>query len=318
MNEKILYRFITCNATQEEEKAVLDWLDADPDNRRELDRLDALFAAGLYEGMLDAGRKPAAPLKKRAPLRRRILGWTAAAAAVIAVSFALGSLMTSKRMEGYIGQTTAIEVPAGQRMHITLGDNTSVWLNAGTRIEYPSVFMGKERRVKVEGEAMFDVEYDARKPFVVETFACDVRVLGTKFNVAADRAAGSFSTALIRGSVSVSSRLVPSESITIAPDETVTLVEGHLRHGTIRDRDAYRWPDGIISIYGLDFAELMAKFERAYGVRIVIERGKLPAVNYTSGKIRVSDGIDHALKVLQMASEFSYRRDTGNNSIIIY
>lgn len=33
---------------------------------------------------------------------------------------------------------------------------------------------------------MFEVEHDAARPFIVETFACDAEVLGTKFNILAD------------------------------------------------------------------------------------------------------------------------------------
>ena len=54
---------------------------------------------------------------------------------------------------------------------------------------------------------MFDVEPDTDRPFIVETFACDVKVLGTHFNVIADEANGLFSAALFRGKVAVLSHL---------------------------------------------------------------------------------------------------------------
>lgn len=48
--------------------------------------------------------------------------------------------------------------------------------------------------MKLSGEAMFNVEHDAAHPFIVETFACDVEVLGTKFNVTADELTHDFTT----------------------------------------------------------------------------------------------------------------------------
>lgn len=53
--------------------------------------------------------------------------------------------------------------------------------------------------MKLSGEAVFDVEHDEDRPFVVETFASDIRVLGTKFNVIADERHQRFSTALLPG-----------------------------------------------------------------------------------------------------------------------
>ena len=66
------------------------------------------------------------------------------------------------------------------------------------------------------GEGYFEVAHDERKPFVVETGQYDVRVLGTTFNVYAydnDRAA--FETALMEGSVEVSSRSDASQRLVL-------------------------------------------------------------------------------------------------------
>ena len=43
----------------------------------------------------------------------------------------------------------------------------------------------------------------------------------------------------------------------------------------------------------------------------------MPTISYTRGKIRISDGIDHALEVLQVAADFVYERDFDKNTIII-
>lgn len=78
-----------------------------------------------------------------------------------------------------------VEVPAGRQFQLTLADGSEVWLNAGTVLEYPASFEGeKERRVRLEGEAFFEVERDSVHPFLVEFGKEEcVRVLGTSFNV---------------------------------------------------------------------------------------------------------------------------------------
>jgi ferric-dicitrate binding protein FerR (iron transport regulator) len=50
-------------------------------------------------------------------------------------------------------------------------------------LQYPHRF-GEERRVRLVGEAFFEVE-EHSTPFIVQTFNAEVTVLGTTFNVKA-------------------------------------------------------------------------------------------------------------------------------------
>ena len=189
-------------------------------------------------------------------------------------------------------------------------------LNSGSRIVYPSIFVGKERRIQLYGEAMFDVEPDTDRPFIVETFACDVKVLGTHFNVIADEAKNLFSTALFRGKVAVLSHL-SDESVLMDENSVVNLKNGHLQIVPIEDPDEYRWPEGIITLNKMPFDQIVEKLEKYYDVKIVIKRPELPVIKYQSCKIRVSDGINHAMQLLQMASDFTYTYDEIENIIRI-
>ena len=91
-------------------------------------------------------------------------------------------------------------VPAGESYKIVLSDGTEVWLNAATRLRFPSRFYGKQREVYVEGEAYFKVAKDAAHPFIVHTTLTQVQVLGTSFNINTYEA-GNVKTALVEGKV---------------------------------------------------------------------------------------------------------------------
>ena len=128
-----------------------------------------------------------------------------------------GRMFPDERMQQVV-------VPAGQRVELRLADGTKVWLNSKSRLEYPSSFGRRSRRVTLCGEGYFEVAHDERKPFVVETGQYDVRVLGTTFNVYAydnDRAA--FETALMEGSVEVSSRSDASQRLVLQPNEAAVM-----------------------------------------------------------------------------------------------
>lgn len=314
-----LCKYLENRADEAEMREVIEWLDADPAHRRELDELDRALWASALSGRLTerpaAAERPAA--KRPAGLWRRIGRHAMRLAAVLALGFAGAELISAYRVGELSRRTTTLEVPVGRHLNMTLADGTTVWLNAGTKLEYPAVFAGKERRVKVSGEAMFDVAHDARHPFVVETFACDVEVLGTKFDVVADEAESRFSASLLRGSVKVTSRLDPSEQYVLRPDESVHLVGGHLSRRILEDKEDFLWTDGIISIKGHDFGQLMERFERSFGVKIVVERERMPQIDYNHGKIRISDGVDSALRLLHMASDFTYVKDSENDVITI-
>ena len=203
-------------------------------------------------------------------------------------------------------------------MQMTLADGTLVHLNAGTTLEYPVVFSHKDRRVKLTGEALFEVAHDAKHPFIVETFATNLQVLGTKFNVLADPNNEVFSTTLIEGKVKVTNRNDPAESIIMQPNDMVVLENGRLYKERVPDFADLCWTEGLIHLKKMPFDELMAIFERAFDVRIEIEREPLPQIDVMSGEVRISDGVDYALHVLQLvSSEFTYTRDEKTNVIVI-
>ena len=94
---------------------------------------------------------------------------------------------------------------------------------------------------------MFEVEHDASRPFIVETFACDAEVLGTKFNILADARTADFSAALLEGRLKISNRLVGGESFILSPNDQIDLVDGHLKLNRKTLPDPYAGVPGVIN-----------------------------------------------------------------------
>lgn len=74
-------------------------------------------------------------------------------------------------------------IPRGKRSVLTFSDGSKVWVNAGTRVIYPTEFEKDKREIYVDGEIYIEVARDEERPFYVRTKDMNVRVLGTKFNV---------------------------------------------------------------------------------------------------------------------------------------
>lgn len=315
MEQELLFRYFRGETSQEEEGRILSWVEESPANRAEFRKAHLLFA-GLALYAPAPASDTARPKPRRTLLRIARYAVRTAAAVIVMVGAAyLGKVAYHHSLAE---REMSVSVPAGQRMQVTLADGTLVQLNAGTTLEYPVVFSRKSRRVKLSGEALFEVTHDPSHPFIVETFATDIQVLGTKFNVLADSGNEMFSTTLVEGRVKVTSRKDPAESIILQPNDKVVLENGRLYKERVPDFADLCWTEGLIHLKKMPFDELMSIFERAFDVRIEIAREALPQINVMSGDIRISDGVDYALHVVQQVSTgFTYVRDEKSNVITI-
>lgn len=317
MDTYLLIKYLKCSTTPEEEAEVRRWLADDPDGSHAKQYSDAHF---LYEGIVLHSRKTDSVRKSGVSGVRKAVRYAAGIAAAVILTVTVGFIAERHTFDRLSARTETIYVPAGKSMQLTLEDGTTLWLNSGTEIEYPAVFSRKSREVKLySGEVLFDVAKDEKRPFTVDTYASTISVLGTRFNVSVDQEMGGFSTALLRGAVKVRSKLRDGEEYRLYPNQMVRLSnDNHLYVEQIKDPESIEcWTDGLIDISSLPFDRLMHRFELVYDVNIVIERDTMPEISYLSGKVRVSDGIEHALDMLELASDFTYKYDRQTNTVII-
>lgn len=114
-------------------------------------------------------------------------------------------------------QYNTLSNPRGSKViDITLADGSRAWLNAGSSLTYPVAFTGNERKVKITGEAYFEVTRDKTKPFKVSKEDIDIKVLGTHFNVNTYNDENDQRITLLEGSVDVSSY---QNSLIIKPNQ---------------------------------------------------------------------------------------------------
>lgn len=158
------------------------------DRRRLAELLDGIRVGPGVDAMADGMREAVwADVRsriRRRGIRMRIVRYAAAAAVMAGVvcgSWFMGGRRTESRLVA-AAQPVSVSTPLGVKSDVVLPDGSRVRLNGGTRIVYPALF-GDERRVEVDGEAYFEVEHDARRPFVVVTGQVVSTVLGTTFNV---------------------------------------------------------------------------------------------------------------------------------------
>lgn len=307
MDRNSLIRYFSGEASESEKEALHQWLEEGKQNKDTFIKERICFDATV---LLE---NPPRVSKKSFTLHPYIKE-TMRIAAAIAVLFLSFSVYDNYQVKQLSKIYQLVSAPAGNRSSILLPDGTHVWINANTTLQYPLAFSKTNREVKLNGEAYFEVVKDS-KPFIVKTEKYDVEVLGTTFSVESYAGKENFQTVLYTGKV----KLFNAESLTdifLNPGETAQLVGNSLSVYPTIDVNSYRWKDGLLFIENKAFADIMKLFEKYYNVQIVIENHEVYDLKY-QGKLRISDGIDHALRVLQQDYFFKYKREENTNIIYI-
>ncbi|MDR1156418.1 MAG: FecR domain-containing protein [Bacteroidales bacterium] len=242
----------------------------------------------------------------------RVAGYAAAVTLLVFVTWKTTVSTISKSTEQAVVRQE-LYTPAGQRARITLPDGSTVWLNAGSTLHYPSVF-ADERRVSLMGEAFFDVVHDASKPFVVATDLFEITALGTQFNVYSYPDAEYVSTSLVDGSVEVRSPGKPSGMI-LKPNQQLVYANGQFRMEDL-DKDQLLWKEGIYTFKGQNLENIISKLELYYDVEIVVTNPQILRYQYT-GKFRQRDGAMEILRIIQKIHRFKIYKDEELNRITL-
>lgn len=313
MNRDILYRFFKGHASIAEMKLVKEWIENSDENRKSFYSERRLFDVETLVNSSELNALLGKKGRRRRLFVRECLKIVSVIVITVCVTVAFLSIKENNGNMDMVMQT--ITVPAGQRLNLGLPDGTDVWLNAGTQIQYPVTFTKGKREVILDGEAYFEVAHNEKRPFVVHTSMMDVEVLGTKFNVEAYSKRKVFETSLMEGRVNVKSLTNGNVSI-LFPHYKATLKDGRFIINQINDYNVYRWKEGLYCFKNKPFIEIVSDLERYYDLKIQMDKFSIAGIKLT-GKFRIADGLDYALRVLQNDVPFNYQRNKENDIIYI-
>lgn len=207
----------------------------------------------------------------------------------------------------------SIEMEWGQMSKMTLSDGTKIWLNAGTKLEYPTTFDSQKRSVRLNGEAQFKVAHNNKIPFEVVTKTGIIKVYGTTFNVASYDDDPEMVVTLIEGKVAIENDkgdqlaiLKPSEQISISKQT------GEAKLKLVDTQFYSSWIDGKILLQETKLADLAILLKRWYNVDISL-------VGENTGDLRISGTIikdkplDPFLKILARMYGIKYETKSNND-----
>lgn len=230
------------------------------------------------------------------------------------------------------GSKNEVSTRAGSHSKVVLPDGSSVWLNAGSKLEYDKNFDKEIREVALEGEAYFDVTKDPSRPFVIHTQKFNIKVLGTAFNVKSYKGDKSSETSLIHGSIEVTMKDHPEQKIMLKPADKLVVLnddmqlispdkKGAKQPQVVMSKINYfdssiietSWVENRLIFRNEAFAELAVDMERKYGMRFRFENEEAKLLTF-DGNFK-NETVNQALQALQLANYFSYTIE--NETIVI-
>ena len=191
-------------------------------------------------------------------------------------------------------------VPYGKQSKVILSDGTVVWLNAGSRLFYPSKFGKKERSVYIDGEAFFEVTKNEHLPFVLKMHYSEIKVLGTSFNVKSYSEEKEDEAILVEGSISLRPTksylhkdiiLKPEERIVVDSDKSYTISSVDLEK-------MISWRKGILRLKEESLQIVINQISKFYGVNIKCNNEELFTDKKITGKLDLSRGCYKTLETL--------------------
>lgn len=200
-----------------------------------------------------------------------------------------------------------ITIPRGAGLYrVVLSDGSVIWLNSDSRLEYPEKFGKGERRVRIGGEAFFDVVRDTTRPFVVETELQSVSVLGTEFNVSAYPSEPVLTT-LASGKVKVMP-VSGVDSVVLSPGEqsVLSVNADSLSVRRVRISDVVAWKDGMINIENMSLGEILKIVSRAYDVDFELVPVRVGDV-VLRGSISSDESLEVFLAVLSKVADVKFK-----------
>ncbi len=215
-------------------------------------------------------------------------------------------------VSGGVGKVewASVDVPRGTTGYQELADGTKIWLNAGSRLEYPVKFKGRKRDVKLYGEGFFDVAPNKRKPFAVQTRHMTTEVVGTEFNISCYGNQKNENVTVLSGSVDVTTS--DSKTHNLVPDRHLThrIEDGHTEIQEVDAASMIRWMDDGLVFENSTLEDILCALQRKYDFKVVADPAVMTGALYRM-KFVNGEPLEYMLDVVHSVAGHPYRFENG-------
>ena len=278
--DDLLAKQLAGENSPDEAAAVQAWLTQSPDNQHYFAGLQQLWddvpsAAAQPPRAVDTeaallrvkGQLRAQPRIGVVPMRTSWARWAAAAAVLVAIA-AVWLLRPAGAEQPDLASTAAPRTE-------TLADGSVVTLNRQSSLVAAEGFNRRERRMRLQGEAFFQVKPDVERPFVVEAQEVEIKVVGTAFNVDESSRPGQVVVSVTEGKVQVTAA---AQSLLLVPGERAAYdlaTRSLTRLTDVPGPNDLAYKTRVFHFVGTPLSEVVARLSAVYGVDISLKNKAL-------------------------------------------
>jgi ferric-dicitrate binding protein FerR (iron transport regulator) len=240
----------------------------------------------------------------------------AAAAAVIILAAGIGYISILKKPVKQL-----VFVAEKHRKTLKLPDGSLVYLEPGSTLKYTGNFGKEERTVALTGEAFFEVEHNAKFPFIVASSLINTTVLGTSFNMEA-RDTAEARVVVLTGMVQVQANdNADNDGKEVILTANKRAVYNNITH-TLQMSDApedakfYTQKQQGRFIYdGADLIKVVNDLQRYYNINVTVDQKLEHCAFY--GDVNTVDDLEKALTLIAVSLNAKISKDSSGNGYLI-
>ena len=166
---------------------------------------------------------------------------------------------------------------------VILPDGTTVKMNASSTLQYPAQFAAGSRKVKLSGEAYFEVVHDAVNPFILELNNMEVEDLGTSFMISAYPGKAGVEVNVTSGSVRLRDKNQKEETLLMAGWSGKYRSENDIIEvANSLDANYLSWITKEVSFHHTPLSTVFEELENVYHVRITFNDPEIANIPYTA------------------------------------
>lgn len=319
---QLIHKFRSGKATVEERQALEAYWETAKTDRALINRMSLDEQQHLKEETFQSIQQRLGLKKEKGvrlfPISRSV--YKVAASLILFMSLAsVWYIMRTQKpvpQEAVATVDNEIQTKYGERITITLPDESSVVLNGNSKLRYANNWSDDQvREVWIDGEGFFAVQHTKNhQKFIVHTReGLSVEVLGTKFNVKT-RESGS-EVLLTEGKVKLNVDNKAASAVYLSPGELATVKEKKLSKRVVKEDTQYTsWVKSKLVFDKTPLQELAQILRETYGLQVSFQDAELKE-RQLSGEISSATADDILFAI---AETFNIKVTTMDDGSVIF
>ncbi|MCK4630385.1 MAG: FecR domain-containing protein [Bacteroidales bacterium] len=191
---------------------------------------------------------------------------------------------------------------------IELSDGSFITLNRDSKVSFPDKFNTRRRKVKLTGEAFFEISPDSDRPFIIDARNGKVTVLGTSFNVITDNGKNEVEVLVASGRVMVVSEN-GARSLTLEPGELGVINNNTSSSMVNTDINYLAWNTEILTYEGTRLEDVFSDLQRVHNISVEVNNNDILNRQITS--VFDNESAETIIKTICLSFNLRFEKKDG-------